>query len=438
MSQPRKRYVIVGTGGRAVEFMDAIVGKYREVSELVGLCDLSATRMQWYNDKLKKDFNHPAVPTYEAADFDRMIAQQKPDVVIVTTMDSVHHQYIVRAMELGCDAIVEKPMTTDATKAKTIFDAIERTGRKLRVTFNYRYSAHTTKVRELIRDGVIGTPTAVDFTWVLDTMHGADYFRRWHREKRYSGGLLVHKSTHHFDMVNWWIGSRPKTVFAMGDLKFYGRQNAEQRNQKQLTTYDRYTGQPEAGRDPFSFPLDADPNLKGLYLDAEKDSGYIRDRNVFGDNIDAEDTMAVMARYQNGVILNYSLVAYSPWEGFRAAISGTKGRIEFYERHGAHVIKGQDGKELAAAQSDGEAHCITVFPMFGRPYEVEIDKIEGGHGGGDPLILDQLFNPDSPADPYHRAASHVDGAASILMGICANESMATGKPVNCDDVLKLG
>ena len=47
------------------------------------------------------------------------------------------------------------------------------------------------------------------FEWALDTVHGADYFRRWHREKKNSGGLLVHKSSHHFDLVNWWLGDVP-------------------------------------------------------------------------------------------------------------------------------------------------------------------------------------------------------------------------------------
>ena len=70
--------------------------------------------------------------------------------MIVTTVDATHHQYIIRAMELGCDVITEKPMTTDAEKAAAIFDAIDRTGRKLRVTFNYRYTPGYTKMRELV------------------------------------------------------------------------------------------------------------------------------------------------------------------------------------------------------------------------------------------------------------------------------------------------
>lgn len=67
------------------------------------------------------------------------------------------------------------------------------------------------------------------FEWLLNTEHGADYFRRWHRDKRNSGGLLVHKSTHHFDLVNFWLNSEPETVYAQGDLRFYGKANAEER-----------------------------------------------------------------------------------------------------------------------------------------------------------------------------------------------------------------
>lgn len=76
------------------------------------------------------------------------------------------------------------------------------------MTFNYRYAPHNTKVAEIIRSGAIGQVTSVHFEWMLNTQHGADYFRRWHRDRRNSGGLLVHKSTHHFDLVNFWSAPR--------------------------------------------------------------------------------------------------------------------------------------------------------------------------------------------------------------------------------------
>ena len=429
----KKRYALVGTGSRAGMFVDAITKTYSEVAELVAFCDLSQVRMDWYNSQLVKDCGLDPLPTYKADQFDQMVAETKPDTVIVTTMDSTHHMYIVRAMELGCDAISEKPMTTDIDKVKAIYDAIERTGKSLRVTFNYRYAPAYTRFRELIMEGKVGRPLAVDFSWVLDTSHGADYFRRWHREKQNSGGLLVHKSTHHFDLVNWWIDSYPKQVMAMGDTLFYGKENANERGESY--NYERYTGIAEAEDDPFGLYLDEKDVYKGLYLNAENETGYLRDRNVFGEPVSAEDTMNVSVRYQNGVLLSYSLIAYSPWEGLKVAITGTKGRIEMEIAENINHLQG-DG---AAKASKGafKSAVMRVFPMFGDGYLVDVPMGDGGHGGADPVMLEQIFSPNPPYDPFHRAASHIDGAASILVGISGNISMETGQLVTVDDLFKL-
>jgi predicted dehydrogenase len=435
----KHRYAIVGTGGRAKMFVDALAGTYAANNGLVALCDLSQTRMDWYNRQIVEQYHLAPLPTYLASDFDRMVAETRPDTIIVTSMDSTHHEYIIRAMELGCDAISEKPMTIDAEKARAIFAAIARTGRNLRVTFNYRYAPIATKVRELLMQGVVGRPLHVNFQWVLDTYHGADYFRRWHREKDKSGGLLVHKATHHFDLINWWLQSYPAEVFAQGDLLFYGRANAEARGERY--GYSRYTGEDAAQTDPFALRLNENPVLKALYFDAEGETGYLRDRNVFGDAISAEDTMSLTARYRNRALLTYSLIAYSPWEGYRVAITGDRGRIEveLVEQVGKQFVAGQE----ETLQRDAEAEAkfggkhIWVFPMFGKPYEVEIPEGVGGHGGGDAVMLEQIFSDTPLADPFARAASHIDGAASILMGIAANQSIATRQLVMVDDLLRL-
>ena len=321
----RKRYAIVGTGSRAGMYVDAAADQFRDCAELVALCDLSHTRMNWHNQQLRGRGLAPA-PAYHADDFDRMITETRPDTIIVTTIDSWHHHYIARALERGRDVISEKPLTTTLDRLQIIDEALQRSGKSLRVAFNYRYAPAYARFRQLIRDGVVGRPLAVDFSWVLDTSHGADYFRRWHREKANSGGLLVHKATHHFDLVNWWLDSTPQQVFALGDLLFYGKANAEARGEQY--PYARYTGEAAAKDDPFALRLDEKAAYKGLYLDAEAETGYIRDRNVFGEPITAEDTMAVTARYANGALLSYCLVAYAPWEGLRIAITGTRGRLE--------------------------------------------------------------------------------------------------------------
>ena len=424
----KKRYVQVGVGSRARMFYNAIVDTYKETSELVAFCDVNRTRMEYANEVLEKEYNHPKIPMYGAEDFDKMIEEQKPDFVIVTSIDRTHHRYIIRAMELGCDVISEKPMTMDAKKCQEIIDCIERTGKSLRVTFNYRYAPHNTKLRELIMNDTIGKVTQVHFEWILNTSHGADYFRRWHRDKRNSGGLLVHKSTHHFDLVNFWLGTYPTRVFALGDLKFYGRENAEERGVTKF--YSRVNGQEHlADGDPFALVMKGNENFERLYLNAEKDDGYIRDQSVFGDNISIEDTMNVLVQYKNGAQLSYSLNAYSPYEGFRVFVTGTKGRIEMEVIEAVYV----NGKGDSKSEGVVAGKKIVVYPMFGDAYSVPIAEGKGSHGGGDTILLNDMFGVPE-YDPFHRAASHVDGAMSILTGIAANKSIASGMPV---DVLSL-
>jgi len=424
----KKKFVQVGTGGRSELFYSAIATDFKETSELVAFCDLNQTRMDYANKLLTEKYDYPAVRTYKTEQFDQMIKTEKPDAVIITSMDRTHHRYIIRAMELGCDVVTEKPMTVDEKKCQDILDAVERTGRNVRVTFNYRYAPHHTKARELIEDGVIGQVTSVHFEWLLNTQHGADYFRRWHRDKRNTGGLLVHKSTHHFDLVNFWIGSQPETVFAFGDLMFYGRENAENRGVTEF--YERATGNPLAKDDPFALHLDQNENLKAMYLDAEHEDGYRRDQSVFGDGISIEDTMGVIVRYRNNAIMTYSLNAYMPWEGYRIAFNGTKGRIEMNVVEQSYVNSGGEKADEGAILGQK----ITVFPMFGAPYEVKVDDGVGGHGGGDTVMLNDIFG--TPVyDRFHRAANHIDGARSILTGIAANRAMRTGLPVKVSDLV---
>ena len=339
----RVKYAQVGTGGRARMYYEALCSTYEDSCELVGFCDQSQTRMNYANRMIKEKFGHDPIPTYDYTDFDKMIEEQKPDVVIVTTVDRTHDHYIIRAMELGCDVVTEKPITVNEQKAQDIIDAQKRTGRHIRVAFNYRYAPHHTKIRELIMNDTIGEVYSVHFEWLLNTIHGADYYRRWHRNKANSGGLLVHKATHHFDLVNFWLGTEPKTVFAFGDLNFYGKQNAEKRGVKNF--YYRCHGSEAAKGDHFAIDIENNPVLKGLYLDAEADSGYIRDRSVFGDDISIEDTMAVLVRYKNNAMMSYSLNSYMPWEGFNVEFNGSKGRIEYHAVEKSYINAGGDKKD---------------------------------------------------------------------------------------------
>jgi predicted dehydrogenase len=426
-SSARKRYALVGTGVRSQMYLGAIVRQYQETAELVGLCDLNPGRIELARARAASA--GAQVPGYIAADFDRMVRETRPDVVIVTTMDSTHDEYIVRGLDLGCDVITEKPMTTTAEKCQRILDATSRSGKNLRVTFNYRYSPHRTQVKDLLMSGEIGDVLSVDFHWLLNTMHGADYFRRWHSQKRNSGGLMVHKATHHFDLVNWWLGAMPEQVFATGKREYYTPISAKRMGLQ--SHHQRCRTCPEKDKCTFFFDLARDANLKTLYLDQEHHDGYFRDQCVFRPEIDIEDTMNVVVRYDTGTTLSYSLNAFNAWEGYTIAFNGTKGRLEHSNVEQMYARR----NDSAQAGITQEGVSTRIIPLRGELRSIEPWTASGGHGGGDQVMLDEIFLTDPPADKYLRASDERGGASSILVGIAANRCFETGQPVKIAELV---
>ncbi len=223
----KRRYAIVGVGSRSYAYQEALHKTYAEQTELVAVCDVNEGAHEPGARSPAKQHGRAEPAAYAASDFYKMVSQTKPETVIVTSVDATHDDYIVHALGLGCDVITEKPMTTDAAKVQRILDARRKSAKKVTVAFNYRYTPVRSQVKELLMSGVIGDVLSVDFNWVLDTRHGADYFRRWHSQKKHSGGLMVHKSTHHFDLVNWWLSAIPVTVTGRGKRDFYTPQMAK-------------------------------------------------------------------------------------------------------------------------------------------------------------------------------------------------------------------
>jgi predicted dehydrogenase len=435
-SPSRRRYAVVGTGSRSRMYLNALQSSHSDVGELVALCDPNPLRMEFY----RRELDRTDVPTYAPEDLDRMFAETSPDCLIVTSPDYTHDHYICAALDRGIDAVSEKPMTIDRDRLSRIVTSLDSSTGDLTVTFNYRYSPRNAKVKELLASGAIGEITSVHFEWLLDTSHGADYFRRWHREKDKSGGLLVHKSTHHFDLVNWWLDDVPSRVYARGGLKFYGVDNARRRG---LAPRAKLSRDQPAGSDPFRLDLAADPLLKGLYLDTESADGYQRDKDVFDSGISIEDSLSLLVDYARGTTMTYSLNAYSPWEGYRVGFNGTEGRLELEvtERGWVRSAADQhDGKAVVdpSAVHDAEAAADDIRPVgeriilqrqWERAEEIAIPAGVGGHGGGDAMLLDDVFRGASD-DPLGRAAGYLDGVRSVIVGISGNTSLVEGRPVD--------
>ncbi len=413
------RFAIVGTGARA-QMWARELARY---GEPVGLADTNPGRIAAFQ-------RHVEAPGYSAADVPKMLVNEKVDVLLVSTVDSTHDTYIVAGLEAGCDVITEKPMTVDVPRCERILDAQRRTGKRVTVAFNYRFHPVHQQVKQLLAE--IGEIGSVHFEWLLDVRHGADYFRRWHRDKAQSGGLLVHKATHHFDLVNWWLGASPEMVSAQGRLFFYGEAG---RRHGYAKPYERAHGSPAAQDDPFALHLAQTPALKELYLDAEEHDGYHRDLNVFAPGVTVEDDMAVLVRYTTGATMSYHLTAYAPWEGYRIAFNGSRGRLELDMIESDHVapgiagqVKGHHGTE---ASPEGGSVSLRLRHFWQKSIEVPVVTYEReGHGGADTRMVDAIFAGEG-------AATALDGARSLLTGLAANESIATQRSVYAHDLLNL-
>ncbi|HYF47825.1 MAG TPA: Gfo/Idh/MocA family oxidoreductase [Planctomycetota bacterium] len=422
----RKKYVWAGTGGRGIYmFAKPLLKQFTEYCELAALFDHNEVRLK----NAAQMCGAAELPLY--TDYQKMLKEVNPDAVIITTRDSTHADYIVQTLAAGKRAISEKPLCVDGQQCRDILAAAKKYAKKgadCFVTHNMRYGPSITEMKRQIQNGAIGEMKSINFHENLDRKHGADYFRRWHRQKKNSGGLLIHKASHHFDALNWIAGSRPDTLVATGGTIFYGK-NGPFRHK-------RCEGCPHAKKCDFYVDMWSHENNVKLYKAAEKEDGYIRDACVFDKEIDIEDQAGVLYKYENGIHVTYSLTAFATYEGWHIQVEGTKGRIELREVHDTKWAAGtasMHGLEKTVGQS------LTLFSLKEGLKNIPIPEVEGGHGGADSGLQQDFFGRPFDAKPTDRMAPLEQAIQAVLIGHAANVSIANGsQPVRVQDFLKHG
>jgi hypothetical protein len=216
-------------------------------------------------------------------------------------------------------------------------------------------------------------------------------------------------------------------VQGYGKREFYTPQMA--RRMGLTSHHERCTTCPEKHKCTFYLDLSADRNFKELYVDNEKYDGYFRDRCVWRPDIDIEDTMNVIVKYRTGATMSYSLNAFNAWEGYNIAFNGTKGRIEHQIIEGGAIAAGAQ-----SYQAEKDVIRTRLIPLRGRPQELEVWTGTGGHGGGDDVMLSEVFGTAEP-DKYKRAADERSGLYSILTGAAANISFEKGTAVKIAELV---
>jgi predicted dehydrogenase len=416
----RRRFAVIGTGNRAAYmFVAPLIEKFSDEVEAVGLYDINPARAEVCNEIVKS-----SIPIFRSAE--ELIRKARPEVLLIASPDATHAGYVIQGLKAGLDVFCEKPLCTTREQVTAIRKAARVSSGKATVTHNLRCLPSAEVLKRELRNHRIGTVRHVIFNEYLDRYHGADYFRRWHRNFKNSGGLLLQKASHHFDMVNWWVGSRAQTVTAQGGLLYYGKNGPFRGTRCSTCAHTR--------KCPHYADLFANPFMQKLYQRVEKVDGYLRDRCVFGNDIDITDTANLTVTFENGVKMVYSLIAYASFEGQQVALEGTQGRLEWHLKYNTGWAAGsKKGSKKASLEQSGE-HSEKVEYL--HPFNHEVTDLtppalQGSHGGADAKIWDFIFKRRPPADPLGQRASLEEGIQAVLIGMAANQSIALGgAPVN--------
>lgn len=423
------RVALVGTGVRGIATWGKdLIHPFSDYVEMVGLCDANVSRL-----KVARGYIGTDAPIFHSSEFDEMVEQTTPDLVITTTTDCFHADYAVRAMELGCDVLSEKPLATEADQCQRILDTEAKTGRTVWVGFNARHGQSAMQTKKILDNNELGKIISVEFHEYLNIRHGASYYRRWHGLKKYSGSLLVHKASHHFDCINWWMAAEPVEVSAFGKVAFYGSNNAFRGEKCRACNFTKQC--------KFYWDITKNDYLMRLYVDNEHEDHYLRDGCVWDHDITSYDTQTVQVLYDNGAILNYSLNAYMPYEGQRIAFNGTEGRLDVRNYHSQSWEVPYSSK-FRISKSFGESRTMKIGGKEGmvvtagkgtENFRAQGEK--GGHGGSD-LRLKELLFVSEREDPLNQIAGSRAGVASSLIGIAAVKSIESGgKPVRISDLV---
>lgn len=415
------KVVIVGSGSRGIYmFASPILTEFKDTAVVSAFYDKNILRAKAANQILKTDF-----PVYN--DFEKMMKEINPDILVVTSNDATHAEYIIKGLEKNKIVFSEKPACTTIDQVNQIRSVVKKSKGYLYVTHNMRYGNDMQKIKEMIDSGKIGKLLQIDFRETLDRNHGADYFRRWHGKKENSGGLLIHKSSHHFDVINWFANSKAKSLNARGSVSFYGK-NGPFRSKRCL-------GCDHAKECVFYFDIKANEAANTLYHIPETEDGYFRDGCLYDEKITTEDNAAVIYNYENGVLANYSLNAFASYEGMLICFEGTKARIEFESAKstqwamGSNVIHGQEKQK--------GSRLTLIHPTEGVT-EIPVTKGVGSHGGSDLSLRQDFFRhflKEKKAFP--NMAGSEEGLQAVLVGVAANLSIAEGsRTIDVQGLLK--
>ena len=213
--------IVIGAGNRGdryAEQMHQLPDKY----DIVGMADPQEARRVHF----QKAYNVPAENCY--AGWEEILSQPKmADVALISTVDNMHYYPALKAIELGYDLLLEKPVAPTAQECADIYNAARNKGVRVLVCHVLRYTPFFGRIKELLMEGAIGEVLSIDQVEGIGNVHFSHSYVRgnWHTTKT-SAPMLLAKSCHDLDIIQWLLGKPCKQVSSFGSLTYFTPANA--------------------------------------------------------------------------------------------------------------------------------------------------------------------------------------------------------------------
>jgi len=372
---------ILGCGSRGADSYGLYLKNDKHFN-IVSLCDIRKIKV----DRFSKEFN--VNPNNCFVDENDFFKEKRADVIIIATQDKDHVRHAIKALEVGYDILLEKPVTPNKEECYMLLEAQKKYGGKIVVCHVLRYAPVFVHVMKLLEEGTIGKLVDIHAIEQVAYWHQAHSYVRgnWRRSKDASP-MIMAKCCHDMDLLQYYANSKCKTISSIGELSFFKKENqpkdAADRCDKckyyKTCPYSAYRTYIErwknAGSPKSMWPMNVvctDEVLteEGI-IEAYENNNY--GQCVFASDNDVVDHQETNILFENGVTANLCMTAFT----------GSCGRI--YKFHGT----------LGEIDLDEEKQELIV-KIFGQPDKVdhfaELPDVTGGHGGGDAALLKTLYD----------------------------------------------
>lgn len=417
------RVIIIGAGGRGVRYANEML-KMQDKYEIVGMADPSVVRQRRFQEK------YGVLPEKCFASWKDILSQPKmADVAVIATMDNMHYHPALRAIELGYDLLLEKPVAQTAQECVDIANAAKKKGVNVLVCHVLRYSPFYGKVKELVLAGTIGEVISIEQVEGIGNMHFAhNYVRGNWRCEAETTPMLLAKSCHDLDIIQWMLDKSCKYVSSFGSLRHFTAENAPQ-------------GAPDRCVDGGCPVEDSCPYncIRHYYDDKTNTRRKAVSRGFVKDFVPTDEEVMNALRcndyglcvyHANNDVLDHQIVSMEFEDGVTATLT-----VNAFNKGGRYIrIYGTKG-EIFAHMADTEIHVYTFEDKASRtvPVPKTTESIDGGHGGGDRGIVEEMYEYLSGTYEGFRAADITTSVSNHLIGFAAEEARHRRTVVNVDE-----